>query len=740
MTLVVFAVFFLLYAFSLGPALAPYRDAGELASAAATLSVAHPTSYPAYVLLGRLWERLPLGNPAYRLALLSAAAAAAACAVVALAARRRWGFWPAAGAAVLLGLDGTLWSVAQAQEMYSLGVLGAAALLAAGLSLSEEYDGRLWLALCYGLGLTLANRLDALLLAPGLVWLALARREETRSPLWASAALVIVPAAQVLLSANWPIVPLIAATAWTRAPREDRSTWMAVSAVAGAAGLSLYLFLPVRSAGGPWLDWNHPVSWPNFVDSLLRTRYGGTLDLISRNYKTGELALDNARLYGLHLWSAFGPVGLAAVAWGCVAAARSAPRRWLGQLACWWWAGPVFLFMANMPPNPHAAAILEPHYLLGDVVLVFWAAEGLGAAGAAAAWAGPAALAGVAAFAVLTGVPGRYARRAQYFGQDFVRGVLRGAPPGAVVVAKKDVPLYALWSAQTLEGRRPDLRFVAQGLAGSPWYQADWRRRDPSLSLVALSDAASWKRLAALNGAVLATSDAELPGEIAGASKPRGLLYDLSPSAEPRPLWWTLDAARGEYDYDAQPDFFTSDLVDERAQALARLGAGLALAGRFDEARPFLLRAWSMHWLLPEPAVLLGYSAFSQGRLDEARRHYRLAQLLSDELLVLAARYRALPAVTAGIRRLNAEAVMHQGVAAQRQGKTEDAERLLTDSLARVPSAQAHYNLAVLYWERDRARVEAELRATLALDPGHAEAARYLQTLRSGVSSTRQRR
>src|SRR5262249_9071221 len=152
-------------------------------------------------------------------------------------------------------------------------------------------------------------------------------------------------------------------------------------------------------------------------------------------------ALDNARLFGRHLWSAFGPVGLAAAVFGCVTAAKAAPRRWLGQFACWWWAGPVFLFVGNMPPNPHAAAIIHPHYLPSDVVLVFRAAEGLGAAASAAAWAGPAALAGLTAFPLLSGVPARYARRGFFFEQDFVRGVERSAPRGAVVVAKKDVPL-----------------------------------------------------------------------------------------------------------------------------------------------------------------------------------------------------------------------------------------------------------------------------------------------------------
>ena len=78
MTALVFAALFALYLASSYPALAP-RDAADLASAALTLGVAHPPGYPLYGCLGKLWMLLlPLGDPAWRLNLLSAAAGAGA--------------------------------------------------------------------------------------------------------------------------------------------------------------------------------------------------------------------------------------------------------------------------------------------------------------------------------------------------------------------------------------------------------------------------------------------------------------------------------------------------------------------------------------------------------------------------------------------------------------------------------------------------------------------------------------
>lgn len=58
------------------PTLAPgllYGDSAELQTLAQTLGLTHPTGYPVYVLIARLFVALvPLGSIAYRVNLLSA--------------------------------------------------------------------------------------------------------------------------------------------------------------------------------------------------------------------------------------------------------------------------------------------------------------------------------------------------------------------------------------------------------------------------------------------------------------------------------------------------------------------------------------------------------------------------------------------------------------------------------------------------------------------------------------------
>jgi tetratricopeptide (TPR) repeat protein len=727
MSLGVFFAVLALYLAKLPPVLAPWRDTGEMTLAAATLGVAHPTSYPLYVLLGRLSILVPLGNPAYRLNLLSAVAGAAACALLFSVLRPRFGRLAAAAAAACLAFNPGFWAVAQVSEMYSLWVLSAVGLIALAGRLSADPSERLWPAFCYLCGVLLANRLDIILLAPGLVWLALSCRPSARGEdgLWLGAAVFLVPAVAALSGSNLPAVALILATFLLRARGDGAARRIAWGLGAGLAGLSVYLYLPVRSSTGPLLDWNHPAAPANLLDSLLRTRYGGTLDLISRQYAAGELFLDNLRLWGAHLWDAFGPA-LALAAFGAAADLREDRSRFFGRFAAWWWAGPVFLFLANMPPNPHAAAIIDPHYLLSDAVLLFWLASGVAALGANRR---ALALAAIAAWPLTRGVPGRLDRRAHFHTLDFAANVFRSAPPGSVVVAKKDVQLYALWHYQTVAGRRPDLRVVSQGLAGSPWYQADWRRRDRDLAVASLAAPEGWRALGARGAPVLMTQDAEPPEALAASLSPRGLLQAMPGVPDDLPV--DLLVRRGARRAEDAPDFFTRDLIEGYAAASYRGAVGLQRKNRLAASEEALHRAWAASWQFPDIPLFLGYLQASSDRMAEAAASYAIADGLFEEKLALAARFRAAPGIVSALRRQAADAATHSGVAHEKLGDREGARRHYLRALALHPLAETRFNLAVLAWGRDWAAAEDHLSEALRLDPGHAAAAKYLSALRS---------
>ena len=64
-----------LYIRTLAPSLL-FGDSAEFQTIAHTLGIGHPTGYPVYVLLARLFTLLPIGEVAYRVNLFSAFCAA----------------------------------------------------------------------------------------------------------------------------------------------------------------------------------------------------------------------------------------------------------------------------------------------------------------------------------------------------------------------------------------------------------------------------------------------------------------------------------------------------------------------------------------------------------------------------------------------------------------------------------------------------------------------------------------
>ena len=66
---------FALYLRTLAPTVLGF-DSGEFQFVVPTLGLAHPTGYPLYLLLGKLFTALPVGDVAYRVNLFSAVAMA----------------------------------------------------------------------------------------------------------------------------------------------------------------------------------------------------------------------------------------------------------------------------------------------------------------------------------------------------------------------------------------------------------------------------------------------------------------------------------------------------------------------------------------------------------------------------------------------------------------------------------------------------------------------------------------
>ena len=237
--------------FLLSPTVTRGGDCGELIAASYNLGIAHPSGYPVWCLLGRIFALIPLGEIGWRYNLFSSVCGMATVGTIALSVHRlavatlaqqaqneasthkSVARWSALGAAWLLGgfyYVGTQFVIA---EVYSLAALMGALLLYFALAWHQDGDWRDACTLALLAGLVPVVHLSGVFFLPFLLILAV----------------------------------------WKRGLRARQAATIGAFFV---CGLLPILYLPIRSAQFPpppptraessyfWpLDWSHPATFSN---------------------------------------------------------------------------------------------------------------------------------------------------------------------------------------------------------------------------------------------------------------------------------------------------------------------------------------------------------------------------------------------------------------------------------------------------------------------------------------------
>jgi len=423
-------------------------DAGELLLAARTLGIPHPPGYPLWVWLAALFGRLAPGPFPARVALLSAVSAAVGLALLYRLIRACGpGRLAAALAVAALAVTPALWSSATSVEVYALSfAVDVGAALAACAYARRGGPGRLFVTALLA-GLALVSHQTAVLLLPALA------------------------------VALWPRL------------RAEGMPWRA-PLLGLAAGLLPFLWLPLRSAQHPLLDWGHDASLVRWAANLSRACYGGLaqnpVDLARFPREIGFFASFQWAQWGPAL-----PLALAGLAWW----ARRAPRAAACvALACA--ALPLGLsLLLRFEPDPVHTYQLSQFLAPMTAALAVALAVGLDRALRARWLRAPAValalawVAGAAAFHQPAGEPGG-ASLARRYGQD----LLNSLPPGATLFVQGDNETFALAWLQKGEGVRPDVRVIHRKgyvfedpyrLAGLPRGQWPARQREVEARLLA---------------------------------------------------------------------------------------------------------------------------------------------------------------------------------------------------------------------------------------------------------------
>jgi len=731
----IFIVTFALYIFTAYPSVAPYRDSGEMSTVIPTLGVAHPPGYPLYIITSNAISRLiPFGNTAKKISAVSALFMSLAVVILYSillllltdgnpAANGRALSATAAALSLCFGLSYLNWYLAIVQEMYTMGVLMATAAVYFILA------GKTPMAF-FILGMSLGVRTETILTLPAFFLYVL--KTDGKEKFFAR---IFKPSLFFIL------------------------------------GASVFFYSYIRANTAPLINWGDPSTFSKLLSSLMRRSHGGTLDLISAGYAAGENFSDGILHYLTHIARDYCGIPFVAAIAGIFYFFKYKKKLLILSLGGWSVSGLLFIYLANMPPNPHALAILEAHYLLPDIFMWILSSGGFiyfykkssakiipssSTTTVAVSAAGALAIFFMSASFLDAGKhAGFFAKPSDYILEDYARAIRVTAPPDSAVVVKEDVQVFTLWYEKYISGKRPDLTIIPSGLSGSPWYQKS--QSASGVNLVRLNpEDESWKNFIDLNPdrRIFFTNDADFPYSKNFIVEPLFLLNNVRtsektttvgklpgrtpPAANSNPSeFYSLRLYDPRYTSYAR-EFFTPDIIEDYSKGWHQAGFSLMSQNKFSDARKYFFMALYLNPdNLPQIPFQLGWGYFAEGDYRTAAKYYNFATILYERYLKLADKYKADTGLKNSISKEAAEVWLHKGVTNERLADDENALYCYRRAAEIYPAlSAAYYNTAVIYWKKNDFNLAAEyLRRTLQVDPSNADAQKYLSILQSKLHS-----
>lgn len=198
---VAFILPFLLYASTLAPTI--YNlDSAELTTAVASNGIIRATGYPLYLVVGKIWAYLPVGDMGYRMNLFSAFCGALTIWLADRILRRlQVGGWARLGALGPLATAPFFWALSVIAEVYTLHTALMAGVILALLYWAERPSAfRLALPI-FLMALSMGNHAATVLLVPGCLWYVLVShpRQLIQPRVWAAAFIALALGASVFL-------------------------------------------------------------------------------------------------------------------------------------------------------------------------------------------------------------------------------------------------------------------------------------------------------------------------------------------------------------------------------------------------------------------------------------------------------------------------------------------------------------------------------------------------------------
>lgn len=416
-----------------------WGDSGEFVTVVHTLSIPHPTGYPLYCLVGKLFDLIALGSPAWRVNLFSAVAGSLAIAVVFLvikasffsaSQRQSKSLFAASWAACCLAVTRMYWSQAIIAEVYALNMLLVGALiLVAFRAWSKPSKG---LEIAFGLlsGLCLAHHVQSVfIIAP----------------------LGLLLAVQIGFRPGW----------FTR--------WLRIG-VFVVLPLTLYLYLPIRSRANPPIDWGNPETLGNFLWMIS----GGQFRMFLWKGLTGSTPLLTywsrmSAFYLVQFWTQWHVLSLLALV-GIRRLWNRDPAPCLALLVAW----ALLVFHALNYQVGDLEVYFLPTYLIAVIFMahgLFETLQWLSQRASASYMKALNAAVLLVPLALLTANLPHVNLAGFSAAEDYGASVFEAVQPPALIITHSDNDIYPLWYQKFVWAMGQDVAVAGANFLSSPWYE-----------------------------------------------------------------------------------------------------------------------------------------------------------------------------------------------------------------------------------------------------------------------------
>lgn len=447
-TILSFVIPFGVYLKTLAPTVS-FIDTGELAAVCIKLGIAHPTGYPLFTIVGRLFTLLPFGDEIFRLNFMCAVASSAALALffnlLVFIFREFDGevfssksksvklggglnelavYLISLASVLILGFSTTFWNIANSLEVYSFHQFFVVAIIYSMLKAVNESgkkDSRAdiyWLLFAFLLGLSFANHLSTIFMSLGCLYFYFAVNKFND-----------VSFKRIALMA----IPFLIA-------------------------FSAYIYFPVR-ADNPVLSWGYPANWNNFVRHITGKQFSvwmfSSSEVTSKQFSYFISSYPKEFFYIPLIFAFFGVVSI-----------------FNKQRKLFYFTFLLFVFNVFYAIN-YDIHDIDSYFVLAFVVSSIWITAGI----SFLANKFEKSSLQIAFVSLVLAVFPLYANYStndesnNYFVRDYTQNVYKSAKPNALILSTQwDFFVAASFYFQDIKGERPDISIIDKELLRRSWY------------------------------------------------------------------------------------------------------------------------------------------------------------------------------------------------------------------------------------------------------------------------------